>query len=119
MSQKRNIALNIFNYSLTCRKQAVRKGIELLKQAGFTKSMLRARVQFYIYVDSDADYESGLYRCRELKKLNCNAYVMFNIDNKQTSRIIDLKRWSKGKVYFWYIDLVDFDSRARSKAVKT
>ena len=48
-------------------ESAVRKGIELLKQAGFTKSMLRARVQFYIYVDSDADYESGLYRCRELR----------------------------------------------------
>jgi len=107
-----------FSWDSLKDESALRKGIELLKQAGFTKSMLRARVQFYIYVDSDADYESGLYRCRELKKLNCNAYVMFNIDNKQTSRIIDLKRWSKGKVYFWLIDLVDFDSRARSKAVK-
>ena len=26
-------------------------------------------------------------RCRELKKLNCNAFVTFNIDNEQTKRL--------------------------------
>ena len=57
-------------------------------------------------------------RCRELKKLNCNAFVMFNIDNEQTKRIKDLKWWSKGKAVFWLIDLADFNSRARAKAVK-
>jgi len=62
----------------------IREKIELLKQAGFTKNMLRARIQFYVYVDSDEDYESGIYRCRELKKLNCNSYVMYNIDNIAT-----------------------------------
>ena len=89
-------------------ESAVRKGIELLKQAGFTKSKLRSKVQFYIYVDSDDDYESGVYRCRELKKLGCNTYVMFNIENEQTPRINALKRWSKGKVYFWLFDIADF-----------
>lgn len=78
--------------------------------------MLRARIQFYVYVHSDKEYESGAYRCRELKKLNCNAFVMFNIDNEQTKRIKDLKWWSKGKAIFWLIDLADFNSRARSKS---
>ena len=92
-------------------ESAVRKGIELLKQAGFTKSKLRSKVQFYIYVDNDEDYESGVYRCRELKKLNCNTYVMFNIDNEQTQRIKELKRWSKCKMYFWLFDIADFIER--------
>jgi hypothetical protein len=87
---------------------AVRKGIDILKQAGFTKSQLRMHVQFYVYVDSDDDYESGVYRCRELKKLSCNSFVMFNIDNEQTQRIKGLKRWSKGKNYFWLFDIDDF-----------
>ena len=78
-------------------EQAVRKGIELLKQAGFTKNKLRAKVQFYVYVASDDDYESGIYRCRELKKLGCSTYLMYNVENKQTQRIIDLKRWTKAK----------------------
>jgi hypothetical protein len=72
-------------------------------------------VQFYVYVDSDEEYDSGVYRCRELNKLNCNAFVMFNIDNEQTQRIKNLKWWSKGKVYFWLMDILMFNSRARSK----
>jgi len=83
-------------------ENAVRKGIELLKQAGFTKNKLRAKVQFYIYVndDSDEEYNSGVYRCRELKKLSCNAYVMYNVDNEHTKRIYDLQRWTIRKVLF-------------------
>jgi hypothetical protein len=45
----------------------VKEKIELLKSVGFTKSQLRMHVQFYVYVDSDAEYQSGVYRCREPK----------------------------------------------------
>ena len=92
-------------------------------EAGFTKNQLRDHVQFYVYVDSDKEYYSGVYRCRELKKLGCNTYVMFNIDNEQTQRIKELKRWSKGKVYFWLFDIADFieqkcGAKNGAKAVK-
>jgi hypothetical protein len=87
---------------------AVRKGIALLKEAGFTKNMLRAKVQFYVYVHDDKAYISGVYRCRELKKLGCNSYVMFNIDNENTHRIINLKRWNKGKMAYWSFDVADY-----------
>jgi hypothetical protein len=99
-------------------KQSVRSGIETLQHAGFTKNKLRAMVQFYIYVDNDSDYESGVYRCRELKKLGCNSYVMYNIDNIQTDRITDLKRWSKAKAAYWLIDIADYIGRVGAKAVK-
>lgn len=111
-----------FSWDQMKDEQAVRKGIDILKQAGFTKHMLRSRVQFYIF-DSDEDYESGVYRCREIKKLNCNTYLMYNIENEQTARIKGFKRWSKAKAYFWLFDVVDFigqkcGSKNGAKAVK-
>jgi len=93
----------------------IREKIDLLKRVGFTKNKLRAKVQFYVYVDSDSDeeYNSGVYRCRELKKLNCNAYVMFNIDNERTQRIKDLQRWSIRKIFYWINDIVDYKANIR------
>ena len=95
----------------------IREKIELLKQTGFTKNKLRAKVQFYVYVDSDDDYESGVYRCRELKKLNCNSYLMFNIDNKCTQRIKDLQRWSIRKLFYWLNDITDFKDNIQASKI--
>jgi hypothetical protein len=101
-------------------EQAIRKGIALLKQAGFTKNMLRAKVQFYIYVHDDSDYDSGVYRCRELKKLNCNSYVMYNIDNIVTQRIKDLQRWTIRKLFYWLNDIGDFkDNIQAAKTIRS
>jgi len=85
----------------------IREKIDLLKRVRFTKNKLRAKVQFYIYVndDSEAEYQSGVYRCRELKKLHCNSYVMYNIDNERTQRIKDLQRWSIRKILYWLHDI--------------
>jgi hypothetical protein len=98
-------------------ESTIREKIELLKQAGFTKNMLRARIQFYVYVDSDEDYESGVYRCRELKKLNCNSYVMYNIDNIATQRIKYIQRWTIRKLFYWMNDVADF--KENIQAAKT
>lgn len=99
----------------------VRKGIQILTQAGFTDSMLHSRIQFYVYVHSDAMYEDAVYRCRELKKLNCSAYIMWNKENKETPRIIKLKNWANGKNGFWVSDIDDYDyepeRRARRKQI--
>lgn len=95
-------------------EQAVRKGIEIMKQAGFTKNKLRSHVQFYVYVDGDAEYENGVYRCRELKKLSCNSFVMFNIDNERTDRITNLTRWSKGKMAYWSFDVSAYKRNIRT-----
>jgi len=85
----------------------IKEKIQLLSKIGFTNNKLRAKVQFYIYVDnnSDAEYDSGVYRCRELKKLSCNSFVMFNIDNERSQRIKDLQRWSIRKILYWLHDI--------------
>jgi hypothetical protein len=95
----------------------IREKIELLKQTGFTKNKLQAKVQFYVYVDSDDDSESGVYRCRELKKLNCNSYLMFNIDNKCTQRIKDLQRWSIRKLFYWLNDITNFKDNIKASKI--
>jgi hypothetical protein len=89
---------------------AVFRGIKILREAGFSDNDLRANVQFYVYVDnnSDAEYDSGVYRCRELKKLKCNAFVMYNIENKRPRRIIDLQRWSIRKDCYWGVDIANY-----------
>jgi hypothetical protein len=97
----------------------VKKKIKLLKDVGFTNNKLRAKVQFYVYVHADEDYESGVYRCRELKKLNCNAYAMYNADNIATQRIKDLQRWTIRKLFYWLNDITDFkDNIQASKNLK-
>jgi hypothetical protein len=97
----------------------IKQKINVFKENGFTKNKLRAYVSFYVYVDSDAEYESGVYRCRELKKLGCNAFVMFNIDNLQTPRVTNLKRWSKGKCAYWKFDVSDYDPKLCMSSKKT
>ncbi len=89
----------------------IKEKIQVLKDAGFTDRNLKRDVQFYVYVDSDAEYDSGVYRCRELKKLFCNPFVMFNIDNKPTPRIQKLRRWANKKPVFWSCDIIDYNRK--------
>lgn len=69
---------------------------------------LRQEVQFYVYVDSDQDFDSGLYRCRKLKELGTNAFVMLNQNTKRTQRLKDLARWANRKWLYWSCDYSDY-----------
>jgi hypothetical protein len=94
----------------------IREKIALLKSVGFTNSMCRAKVQFYCYVDngSEEEYQSGLYRARELKQLSCNAFIMYNIDNERSQRIKDLQRWANRKMLFWQLDIENYKCATRT-----
>lgn len=59
------------------------------------------KVQFYVFINSDSEFEDGLYRCKELKKLGTNAFVMFNLRSYKTNRIRKLMRWANRKALFW------------------
>lgn len=85
----------------------IRDKVHVLMDAGFTLQDLKNFVQFYVYCDSDADYDTALYRCRELKKMNLNSFVMFNIDKQKTRRIKDLQRWANRKWLYWEYDIAD------------
>lgn len=82
-------------------KPVIHEKVTLLRKLGFD---LRRKVQFYVYIDSDAQYESGLRRCQLLKAWGTNAYVMFNIDQPRTHRIKRLQRWANRKWLYWSSD---------------
>lgn len=67
-------------------------------------------VQFYVYIDSDNDFENGLYRCKKLKQLGTNAFVMFNQKSYRTNRIKKLMRWANRKWLFWSTDFENYYS---------
>jgi hypothetical protein len=99
-------------------EEIIKEKINLLKQVGFTDTTLHSSIQFYIYVDSDSEYESGVHRCMELKKLNCNAFVMYNVDNKPTQRINDLRRWSNRRQLFWLFDIDEYIEYRHGKKIE-
>ncbi len=86
-------------------ESVIREKIKLLEEYGFN---LRSEVQFYVYVDDDDDFFTGLYRCWVLKELNTNPFIMFNMDAKRTQRIKDLQRWTNRKELFWSCNFFDY-----------
>jgi hypothetical protein len=87
-------------------EQAVRRGVEILKNAGID---VRHVVQFYVLVGFDSTPEQDKYRCRLLKKLGTNAFVMPYIRNKWTNRIA---WWANRKQIFWSCDIDDCNQKA-------
>ena len=83
-------------------ENAVRKGITLLKDAGIN---LRSQVQFYVLVGYNTTEDEDKYRCRLLKELGTNAFVMPYKKTKWTQRIA---RWANRKWLYWSIDIDDY-----------
>jgi len=81
----------------------VRRGIEILLDAGIK---IRHNVQFYVLVGYNTTEEEDKYRCRLLKKLGTNPYVMPYIKNEWTNKIA---RWANYKKAFWSTDIDDYD----------
>lgn len=82
---------------------AVRKGIELLKNAGID---IRNRVQFYVLVGYYNNPEDDKYRCRLLKELGTSPWVMRYKNTNWTNKIY---RWANRKETFWSCDIDDYD----------
>lgn len=94
-----------FAYDSDKDEQAVLDGIALLKKAGIN---VRNGVEFYVYVDSPKQLESGINRCRQLKAWGTNPFVMYNIDRPVTPEIRRLMRWANRKWLFWSMDYNDY-----------
>ena len=93
-------------------KGAVEKGVRTLRNAGID---VRNNVLFYVYVDSDAQFEDALERCQILRDLGTLPFIMMNKDSERTQRIRDLARWCRPWVFF----KVPWDKYDRTiKAVK-
>lgn len=98
----------------------IREKIALLRSVGFTDKLLERNIAFYVYVDSDAEFDSGVYRCRELKKLGVASFAMYNIDNKITHRITHFRRWTRSRNVYWSCDVEEYiEANKRSPYIKS
>lgn len=91
-----------FSFDKPEHENAVVRGIELLRNAGIN---IRSQVQFYILVGFDTTITQDKYRCRLLKKLGTNAFVM---PYEKTNWTKNLARWANRKQLFWSCDIDDY-----------
>lgn len=94
-----------FAFDDTRLEPIIRSKCEMLKSHGID---IRHLVQFYVYLDSVEQYNDAVYRCRVLKELNTNPFVMFNINHKPTKKVNELRRWANRKWAFWSFDIEDY-----------
>jgi hypothetical protein len=97
-----------FAFDDTKLESIVRSKCALLKDYGIN---LRNDVQFYVYLDNEKQYQDAVYRCRVLKELGANPFVMFNINHRPTKKINDLRRWANRRWAFWSCDIEEYDRR--------
>lgn len=90
-------------------EKLIREKVDLLKSVGINT---RSNVVFYVYFGDITEYDSTVYRCRVLKELNTNPFVMFNIDKKTNKRINSLRRWANRKWAFWSCDINDYNRKS-------
>lgn len=85
----------------------IRKGIKILKSVGIN---IRNEVQFYVLVNFNTTQEQDKYRCRLLKKLGTNPFVMAynNIKTEWTQRI---GRWANRKEILWSCDIDEYNNK--------
>lgn len=96
-----------FAFDYSSLERIVRWNVGLLKECGVN---LKNNVSFYVYCDSDLQYDDALYRCNVLRELGTNANVMFNCDMPKTKRIKDLMKWSWRRCLYWKIPFQEYSA---------
>lgn len=94
-----------FAFDNSILSDVVKEKINLMQEYGFNT---HKDVIFYVYCDSPSDVNSALSRCRLLKKMNTNAFVMYNIDRNRTPRVKKLQHWANRRHIFWSCDFNNF-----------
>jgi Fe-S oxidoreductase len=95
-------------------KEEVIEGITILQDA---KVNSRRNIMFYVYLDSDNEFEDALERCNVLrdpfpdkipKRPGVSAFLMINQNAKRTQRMTDLKCWCRPWCY-WTVPFSEYD----------
>ena len=94
-----------FAFDDSSMKDVIIEKCEMLVQHGIK---IRHDVQFYVYMHDNSMYSDAVNRCRLLKELDTNPFVMFNIDKKPTKKTNALRRWANRKWAFWSCDINEY-----------
>lgn len=97
-----------FAFDNMADEAAVKAGISMLKDAGINT---RHDVTFYVLVGFNTTVEEDKYRCRLLKELKTNAFVM---QYKRTDWTRKIAWWANRKEAFWACDVDEVDRRVRA-----
>jgi hypothetical protein len=97
-----------FAFDNMADEAAVKAGISMLKDAGINT---RHDVTFYVLVGFNTTEEEDKYRCRLLKELKTNAFVM---QYKRTDWTRKIAWWANRKEAFWACDVDEVDRRVRA-----
>lgn len=94
-----------FAYDSSEMSYLIIEKLRLLQEYGFN---LKQEVSFYVYLNSDQEFDNALHRCKLLKEHGTNAYLMFNIAEKRTHRVKLLQRWANRRWHYWACDFEDY-----------
>ncbi len=97
-----------FAFDDSSLEPVIRAKCEILMNHGID---IRDNVQFYVYLENEKQYQDAVYRCRVLKGIGTNPFVMFNIDHRPTKKINELRRWANRKWIFWSCDIADYSRK--------
>jgi hypothetical protein len=97
-----------FAFDNMADEAAVKAGISMLKDAGINT---RHDVTFYVLVGFNTTEEEDKFRCRLLKELKTNAFVM---QYKRTDWTRKIAWWANCKQTFWSFDIDEQHRRVRA-----
>jgi hypothetical protein len=89
-------------------EEAVKRGIELLKDVGMNT---KHDVSFYVLVGYNTAFEQDLYRCNTLRDLRVSAFVMQYSKTPETKA---LARWANRPHVFWGHEFKEYDRKPTS-----
>ena len=96
-----------FAFDFPDLEPVIREKVELLRDVGIN---LRTDTTFYVYCDSDQDYDNALHRCNILRDLGTNAFLMWNCEAVKTNRIKRLIHWCNRKMLYWSVPFNEYIS---------
>lgn len=81
------------------------KGVKILKELKFS---LRSKIIFYVYCDSDNDFDDALERVMIIKEINSIPLLMINHENNISSRMKRLYRYCNFRNFYRYKTFYDY-----------
>lgn len=84
----------------------VRSKCEMMENIGLN---LRRNAVFYVYCHDSQNINDAARRCRILKEIGTNAFVMYNIDKPRTKKAKHLQHWANRRQFYWACDFKEFN----------
>ena len=103
-----------FSWDMPQYEVMVRKGIEILKDAGFRGRELTC----YVLVGFNTTHEQDVHRANVLRSMGVLTYIMPYNNIVKNQDMVNLRRWANKRQLYKSMDFADYTSHFRKKQVK-